>query len=151
MPLTSGPRRFELRNSKTPALAPLRSATLQPALLWGSRCTLEKQATPDRSTSGSTSPTGLRAKRYEFGLDLEPDRLMLYKGGYEVGRFISIEKLMKRSKETYYDALASSTVGWHECEHDLQPWLYFLGVLTAAYPRVRTARRSAHKWPRLQG
>lgn len=60
--------------------------------------------------------------------------LLLYKGGYEVGRFISIEKLIERSKETYYDALASSTVAWHEGEHDLQPWLsYFLGVLTAAY------------------
>ena len=60
--------------------------------------------------------------------------LLLYKGGCEVGRFISIEKLIERSKETYYDVLASSTVAWHEGEHDLQPWLsYFLGVLTAAY------------------
>jgi Fic family protein len=60
--------------------------------------------------------------------------LLLYKGGYEVGRFISIEKVIERSKETYYDALAASTQGWHEAEHDLRPWLsYFLGVLTAAY------------------
>jgi Fic family protein len=60
--------------------------------------------------------------------------LLLYKGGYEVGRFISIEKLIERSKETYYNALESSTIGWHEGEHDLQPWLsYFLGVITAAY------------------
>jgi Fic family protein len=60
--------------------------------------------------------------------------LLLYQGGYEVGRFISIEKLIEQSKETYYDALGSSTVGWHEGQHDLQPWLsYFFGVITAAY------------------
>ena len=60
--------------------------------------------------------------------------LLLYKGGYEVGRFISIEKLIEQSKETYYEALAGSTAGWHEGRHDLRPWLsYFLGVVTAAY------------------
>ncbi len=60
--------------------------------------------------------------------------LLLYKAGYEVGRFISIEKLIEQSKETYYDALAASTERWHSGKHDLQPWLsYFLGVLTAAY------------------
>lgn len=60
--------------------------------------------------------------------------LLLYKAGYEVGRFISIEKLIEQSKETYYEALAASTERWHQAEHDLRPWLsYFLGVLTAAY------------------
>ncbi len=60
--------------------------------------------------------------------------LLLYKGGYEVGRFISIEKLIEQSKETYYDALAASTEGWHQGDHDLHPWLsYLLGVITAAY------------------
>jgi Fic family protein len=60
--------------------------------------------------------------------------LLLYKAGFEVGRFVSIEKLIEQSKETYYEALASSTAGWHQGEHDLRPWLsYFLGVVTAAY------------------
>ena len=60
--------------------------------------------------------------------------LLLYKGGYEVGRFVSVEKLIEQSKETYYEALAASTDGWHEGGHDLEPWLsYFLGVITAAY------------------
>jgi Fic family protein len=60
--------------------------------------------------------------------------VLLYKAGYEVGRFISVEKLIEQSKETYYDALAASTERWHTGEHDLRPWLsYFLGVLTAAY------------------
>lgn len=60
--------------------------------------------------------------------------LLLYHGGYEVGRFISIEKLIEESKETYYGALGRSTAGWPDGSHDLQPWLsYFLGVITAAY------------------
>lgn len=60
--------------------------------------------------------------------------LLLYKGNYEVGRFVSIEKLIEQSKETYYEALAASTHGWHTGMHELRPWLsYFLGVVTAAY------------------
>jgi Fic family protein len=60
--------------------------------------------------------------------------LLLYQAGYEVGRFVSLEKLIEDSKETYYEALHASTVGWHEDEHTLEPWLsYFLGILVAAY------------------
>lgn len=60
--------------------------------------------------------------------------LLLYQSSYEVGRFVSLEKLVEDSKETYYEALKASTAGWHEAEHDLLPWLsYFLGILTGAY------------------
>jgi len=59
---------------------------------------------------------------------------LLYIVGVEVGRYISLEKIIDGSRETYYDALGQSTVGWHEGRHDLRPWTqYFLGVLTAAY------------------
>jgi Fic family protein len=59
---------------------------------------------------------------------------LLYLGDFQVGRYISLEKLIEDSKETYYDALAKSTAGWHEGEHDLLPWLqYFLGIVIAAY------------------
>lgn len=59
---------------------------------------------------------------------------LLYIGGHEVGRYISVEKLIEESKETYYEALQRSTVGWHEGEHDLRPWTdYFLGIMIAAY------------------
>ncbi len=59
---------------------------------------------------------------------------LLYLGGHDVGRFISVEKVIEASKETYYGALAKSTVGWHDDEHDLMPWAsYFLGVLAAVY------------------
>ena len=60
--------------------------------------------------------------------------LLLYRSDYEVGRFISIEKLIEQTKESYYDALGASTTRWHDGEHDLGPWLsYFLGILVAAY------------------
>ncbi len=60
--------------------------------------------------------------------------LLLYHCGHEVGRFISLEKLVEESKETYYESLEKSTEGWDESEHDIWPWLnYFLGILNAAY------------------
>lgn len=59
--------------------------------------------------------------------------LLLYKAGYEVGRFVSLEKLIERTAESYYDALGKSTVGWHDGKHDVTPWLsYFLGIVVAA-------------------
>lgn len=60
--------------------------------------------------------------------------LLLYKSGYEVGRFISLEKLIEDNKESYYDALNKSSQGWHESKHNLIPWWeYFLGILLKAY------------------
>jgi len=59
--------------------------------------------------------------------------LLLYQAGYEVGRYISLERLVNESKETYYEALQAAGHGWHEDEHDIKPWLeYLLGVITAA-------------------
>lgn len=60
--------------------------------------------------------------------------LLLYQAGYEVGRYISLERIVEESKETYYEALLKSSQKWHEGQHDLRPWWnYFLGMLTAAY------------------
>ena len=61
--------------------------------------------------------------------------LLLYKAGYEVGRFISLEQLIERTKDSYYDSLHASSQNWHEHRHDLTPWTeYFLGVvLLGAY------------------
>lgn len=56
--------------------------------------------------------------------------LLLYKAGYEVGRFISLEGIIERTKESYYDTLLKSSHGWHESRHSLVPWWeYFLGVM----------------------
>jgi Fic family protein len=76
--------------------------------------------------------------------------LTLYHAGYDVGRFISLERVFEQSKETYYEVLERSSQGWHEGTHDVHPWLnYFWGVLTAAYREfedrvgtIRTARGS---------
>ncbi|MEH2458286.1 Fic family protein [Nostoc sp.] len=60
--------------------------------------------------------------------------LLLYQAGYEVGRYISLEKIVERTKESYYDTLKQSSLGWHEGEHSLIPWWeYFLGVVLSAY------------------
>jgi len=60
--------------------------------------------------------------------------LGLYQHGFEVGRFISLERLVEESRDDYYEALRKSSEGWHEGQHDLIPWLnYFLGVLRRAY------------------
>lgn len=60
--------------------------------------------------------------------------LLLYSGGYEVGRYISLERIIEKSKESYYGALAMSSEGWHDAKHSLLPWWeYHLGVILSAY------------------
>lgn len=60
--------------------------------------------------------------------------LLLYHFNYEVGRYISLERLFEKSKEGYYENLEASSMGWHDAEHDVNPWLnYFWGVLQRAY------------------
>lgn len=60
--------------------------------------------------------------------------LLLYRQGYIVGKYISIEKLIEDSKETYYEALKDSSVGWHENTNDYAPFVrYMLGVILCAY------------------
>ena len=60
--------------------------------------------------------------------------LLLYRSGYIVGKYISIEKIISDSKETYYEVLQESSYGWHENENDYAPFVrYMLGVIVAAY------------------
>lgn len=60
--------------------------------------------------------------------------LLLYKAGYMVGQYISIEKLISDTKENYYSALQLSSDGWHEEENNYAPFVeYMLGVVVAAY------------------
>lgn len=60
--------------------------------------------------------------------------LLLYKAGFEVGRYVSLERIVESSKETYYETLEASSVDWHENAHTLIPWTqYFLGVIQKAY------------------
>lgn len=60
--------------------------------------------------------------------------LLLYRGGYEVGRYISLEKIIEDTKEGYYDNLKRSSEHWHEGKHSLIPWWeYFCFTLLEAY------------------
>ena len=60
--------------------------------------------------------------------------LLLYKSGFIVGKYISIEKIIEETKETYYEALQDSSIGWHENTNDYKPFVnYMLGVIVAAY------------------
>lgn len=60
--------------------------------------------------------------------------LLLYRAGYIVGKYISIEKLIENTKELYYDCLQQSSVNWHENENDYEPFVkYMLGIVVAAY------------------
>ncbi|MBK7425322.1 MAG: Fic family protein [Propionivibrio sp.] len=53
--------------------------------------------------------------------------LQSYQLGIEVGRYISLERLVEQHKDRYYETLAQSSQGWHEGKHD--PWLYIKYVL----------------------
>lgn len=60
--------------------------------------------------------------------------LLLYRAGYTVGKYISIEKKIEQTKERYYDALYKSSQGWHENKNDYLPFVnYMLGILLVAY------------------
>ncbi|MBQ6570018.1 MAG: Fic family protein [Clostridia bacterium] len=60
--------------------------------------------------------------------------LLLYRAGYNVGKYVSIEKLIADSKETYYEVLQDSSDNWHEGENDYAPFVrYMLGIIVAAY------------------
>lgn len=65
--------------------------------------------------------------------------LLLYQSGYKVGKYISLERIIEESKESYYESLAFSSKGWHEGKHDIFPWLnFFYGTLLAAYKEFET-------------
>ena len=60
--------------------------------------------------------------------------LLLYRSGYFVGKYISLERLIADSKETYYEVLQDSSTGWHEGTNDYLPFVrYMLGIVIAAY------------------
>lgn len=60
--------------------------------------------------------------------------LLLYRAGYVVGKYISIEKLIENTKDSYYECLQQSSKGWHENANDYEPFVqYMLGIVTAAY------------------
>ena len=60
--------------------------------------------------------------------------LLLYRSGYIVGKYISIEMLIEKTKDTYYDALQASSTGWRDGTNDYMPFVsYTLGIIKSAY------------------
>lgn len=60
--------------------------------------------------------------------------LLLYKSGYEVGKYISIEKKIEQTKSKYYEVLENVDKGWHEGTNDPSPFIkYLLGVILSCY------------------
>jgi len=60
--------------------------------------------------------------------------LLLVEHGFQVGRYISLERLVEESKGEYYGTLAACSRGWHEGTNEIVPWWnYFLGVIHRAY------------------
>lgn len=60
--------------------------------------------------------------------------LLLYRAGCVVGKYVSLEALIERSKEAYYETLATSSTGWHEERNDPAPFVdYFLQIVLLGY------------------
>lgn len=60
--------------------------------------------------------------------------LLLYRAGYIVGKYISIEKMIESTKDAYYECLHHSSINWHENVNDYEPFVkYMLSIVTAAY------------------
>lgn len=60
--------------------------------------------------------------------------LLLYKNGYIVGKYISIEKIVENTKESYYETLKNSSIRWHENKNNYEFFVeYYLGIILSAY------------------
>lgn len=60
--------------------------------------------------------------------------LLLYRSGFYVGKYISLEAKIARNKDLYYEALGQAQHGWHEGTEDVVPFIkYLLSTILAAY------------------
>jgi Fic family protein len=60
--------------------------------------------------------------------------LLLYRNGFYVGKYISLEAKIAKNKDLYYTALGQAQIGWHEGAEDAVPFIkYLLGTILAAY------------------
>jgi len=74
--------------------------------------------------------------------------LLLQAHGFQVARYVSLERLVEQSKEDYYGVLAECSQGWHEGKNDLNPWWnYFLSVLRLAYKEFERQVESTEARP----
>ena len=60
--------------------------------------------------------------------------LLLYRSGFYVGKYISLEAKIAKNKDLYYNALSQAQYGWHNGTEDVVPFIkYILGIILAAY------------------
>ena len=60
--------------------------------------------------------------------------LLLYRSGFYVGKYISLEAKIAKNKDLYYDVLGQAQIGWHEGTEDAVPFIkYLLGTILSAY------------------
>ena len=60
--------------------------------------------------------------------------LLLYRSGFYVGKYISLEAKIAKNKDLYYDVLRQAQIGWHEGTEDVVPFIkYLLGIILSAY------------------
>ncbi len=74
--------------------------------------------------------------------------LQSYHLGYEVGRYISLERLIEENKERYYETLETSSQGWHQAKHDPWPYINFLLFIFKTAYREFEGRVGELKSPR---
>jgi len=73
--------------------------------------------------------------------------LALYQQGFDIGQFISLERIIEQSKEEYYTSLNKSSEEWHTAKHNILPWLhFFFSTLITAYKEFE--ERATHFSPK---
>lgn len=74
--------------------------------------------------------------------------VLLQSHGFQVSRYISLERLIEQSKEDYYGVLAECSQGWHDGRNEIVPWWnYFLSILRQAYGEFERQVESAEARP----
>jgi Fic family protein len=77
--------------------------------------------------------------------------LMLYHQGFEVCRYISLERLVERTKDSYYETLYSGSQGWHDGQHDPLPFLeYLLSLILGAYRQLADRSDTVRSIPEVK-
>ena len=71
---------------------------------------------------------------------------LMHRRGYDVSRFVSVERIMEAKKNEFFFAQYRSSVGWHQAEHDISPWWnYWLDVLLISYREFTNRARALSK------
>ena len=75
--------------------------------------------------SKAVPATGMTSVSYTH---LDVYKRQLYRHGYMVGKYISIESLIEKTKDNYYAALKQSSEHWHEGKNDIWPFMRYMSV-----------------------